>query len=216
MELTGAQRKILFALVVFALAGLGGYLFTSVGPGSGQRGGAAQRAPRQQPSAAASSPADTGPPVSTAPVTSSGQTRVPDIYQWLPFSKSGLANAAAAAVRFGDTYGTFSYTENAAAYVAPMQKLVTPGLARQLAAAYSTPGVANLRTKQKQVSTGSAAITSLRAFGSSSLTFIVTITQRINATNGGSQNTVNYAVTVTGGEASWQVNDIELASAGNF
>jgi hypothetical protein len=223
MELGATQRKIVFALVVFALAGLGVYLFTSVGHGPGQAGAAPPGHPaQQQPSAPppSSTPTATSPataPVATSPAkAASGQTRVPDIYQWLPFDKRGLANAASVVVRFGDAYGTFSYTQNAAAYIAPMSKLITTDLAKQLSQAYSTPGVANMRTSRKQVSAGSASITSLRAFGSSSLTFVVTITQRISASNGATQNTTNYAVTAVGGDTSWQVNDIELASAGNF
>ena len=72
-----------------------------------------------------------------------------------------------------------------------------------------------MRVSRKQVSTGTAAISSLRAFGPGSLTFIVAVTQRITDTRGPSQSTVDYAVTATGSGASWQVSDVELASAGN-
>ena len=65
------------------------------------------------------------------------------------------------------------------------------------------------------MSTGSAVINSLRAFGSSSITFVVTITEQITETPGQSRDSDQYAVTVAGGGSSWQVNDIELASAGN-
>jgi hypothetical protein len=69
---------------------------------------------------------------------------------------------------------------------------------------------------EKQVSTGRAKINSLRAFGPGSLTFIVTITQKVASTKGSSENTSQFAETVVGGAGNWQVNDIEPASAGNF
>jgi hypothetical protein len=84
-----------------------------------------------------------------------------------------------------------------------------------LARAYATPGVAGPRLREKQVSTGTARISSLRAFGSGSITFIVTINQKITSTKGVSRNTGQFAVTVSGSGRSWQVTDIELAAAGN-
>ena len=75
--------------------------------------------------------------------------------------------------------------------------------------------MASLRTQEKQTSTGSAAISSLRAFGSSSLTFVVTGSQHLVSSKGSTNGTTQYAITVTGSGTSWQVNDIELASAGN-
>jgi hypothetical protein len=213
MELSAAQRRIAFVLVVLALTGLGVYLFTSAGEGAAHQGAAPRR----------SSPPPSRPPAS-APVTSSASapatppaaaTQAPDIYRWLPFTPAGLSSAAAVAVRFGAAYGTFSYTQSAAAYVATMRDLLAPQLSGQLAAAYATPGVASLRTSRKQVSTGTASITSLRAFGPSSLTFVMLITEQITATRGGGPVSTSYAVTLTGGDTSWQVSDIELAVAGN-
>jgi hypothetical protein len=84
-----------------------------------------------------------------------------------------------------------------------------------LQAGYSTPGVVSTRTSQQQVSTGTAAINSLRAFGPSSLTFVVSTTQHLVSSHGASSGSAQYAVTLTGSGSSWQVSDIELASAGN-
>ena len=100
-------------------------------------------------------------------------------------------------------------------YVGAMGGLITGPLATTLRAAYQTPGVAQLRKSQKQVSTGTAVISSLRAFGPSSMTFIVTAGQRLATANGTSSGSTQYAVTVTGSGSSWQVSDIELESAGN-
>ena len=97
-----------------------------------------------------------------------------NIYSWLPFTQQGLADAAAVTVKFLVDYNTYSYTESAAGYVGTMNGLITGQLATTLRGLYATPGVAKIRTSQKQVSTGTAVINSLRAFGPSSLTFIVT------------------------------------------
>jgi hypothetical protein len=222
MELSAAQRKIAFVLVVFVLAGLGGYLFLSTGHraaggtashGSAGQSAGGQAAPPASPPVS-SSPASASPsasPTATAPVAAG----LPDIYQWLPFTKAGLARAATVAIKFGDAYGTFSYTEKTSAYIATMRNLITPQLSGQLAAAYAAPGVASMRTSRKQVSTGSATITSLRAFGPSSLTFIVSVTEQISATRGSGPLTTNFAFTLTGGDTSWQVSGLEYEGAGN-
>jgi hypothetical protein len=138
-----------------------------------------------------------------------------NIYAWLPFTQQNLASAASVALRFSVDYNTFTYSETAADYISAMSGLITDQLATTLRAAYETPGVASLRKSQKQVSTGTAAITSLRAFGPSSMTFIVTAGQRLVTANGTSSGSTKYAVTVTGSGSSWQVSDIELESAGN-
>jgi hypothetical protein len=96
-----------------------------------------------------------------------------------------------------------------------MRGLVTSELAGTLARGYATPGVAQTRTQQKQVSTGSAVVTGLRAFGPSSMTFLVTVQQKITEAQGKSQLTSHYAVTVTRSGVRWQVNDVQLATAGN-
>ncbi len=210
MDLNAGQRKAVFALIVVALAGLAVYMFV---PGArGGHGGGSSPAASHSPAPPAESPA--APPASparAAAVTPSD----PDIYQWLPFTQSQLATAAAVATQFSDAYGTWSYSENAAGYVAAMRSLITSELSAVIAQGYSVPGVASQRTRQKEVSAGSAVINSLRAFGPSSITFVVTITQEITDTAGRNQVSTQYAVTVTGVGNSWQVNDIELASAGN-
>jgi len=227
MELTAAQRRIVFAVVVFALAGLGVYVFTSAGHGTDGSGAAGHHAAGQGAGGTGTGGQGT-PPASTQPAASPSvssssspagaaptDTRNPDIYQWLPFTKAGLASAASVAVRFGAAYGTFSYTEKAPAYVASMRGLVTQQLSGQISAAYSAPGVASLRASRKQVSAGSARITSLRAFGSSSVTFIVAVTEQITATKNSGPLTTSYAVTLTGGDTSWRVSGLEYEGAGN-
>ncbi|HBW18168.1 MAG: hypothetical protein ACLPN6_26470 [Streptosporangiaceae bacterium] len=218
MELSAGQRKAVFVLIVIVLAGLGFYLFTPIAHGTGRHPSSA-RSPSPRQTAATGTPAASAPvttPAPTAaPTAAPGETGPPDIYQWLPFTQAGLDSAAAMVTRFGVAYGTFSYTQSAAAYVAPLRSMASPQLAGQISAAYVTPGVTALRVSQHQVSTGTASILSLRAFGPGSITFVVAVTERITSTNGTSQVSTDYAVTVTGGDTSWLVSDVELASAGN-
>lgn len=211
MELSPGQQKAVFAVVVVVLAGLGIWLLASP-HGSTQPSASGSKSPsaaRSTPAQAAGSPSAAPAPVPTA----SGNI---NIYQWLPFSQQALAQAAAVATEVTRDYNTFSYTETAAAYLAPMNGLITSQLSQTLKNGYTTLGVAQLRTSQKQISTGTAAIDSIRTFGSGSITFVVTGTQKLTSTKGTSTNNNQYAVTVTGQGSSWQVYDIEPASAGNF
>jgi hypothetical protein len=203
MELTPVQRVAAFTVVVLVLAGLGAYLFLPRSSAASDSSGA------RQPTVASRSPV----PVQPSPVPSG--RAAPDIYQWLPFTQSGLTSAATATETFARDYGTYSYTQNAQAYLAPMRKLMSGQLAAVLGRAFEAPGLADTRTGSKQVATATATILALRAFGPTSLTFVVAIAQRIASTKGVSKQTTNYAVTLTGTGSSWQVNDIELASAGN-
>jgi hypothetical protein len=215
MEPTSGQRRAAFVIVVVALAGLGIFLLRPAASGAARRSGAAPPASSTQPPASARTPAATPPPASTPAATGPGPAGTASIYQWLPFTARDLASAAAVAARFGDLYDTFSYSESAAGYVQQMRAVITGQLAAELARAYATPGVAGPRARARQVSAGAASISSLRAFGPGSITFVVSISQKITERGGTSRNTSQYAVTVTGSGTTWQVNDIELASAGN-
>lgn len=216
MELSPLQRFVTFAIVVLVLAGLGVYLFLP----KSSTGASAQ--PRSSPTSShqPASPTATGltssppavPPSSTPPPSTGN---APDIYNWLPFTPSGLASAARVTTRFAADYGTYSYRQNTASYLAPMKQLITAQLAELLGRAYSAPGLVAARVGGKQVAVGSAVITSLRAFGSSSITFVVTLTERTNGTKGPDRQSAGYAITVTGAGSSWQVNNIEPESAGN-
>jgi hypothetical protein len=202
MDLSPAARRLVFGLIVCVLVGLGAYL---IGPAALGVRGAARNSGPSRPTAVQNASG-----VASAPA--SGR---PDIYQWLPFTPAGLAAAAAVVVKFGDAYGSYSYTENAATYLAPIVPITSAQLVSQIAAAYSTPGLAAARLSGKQVAVGTATIGSIRGFGPSSLTFLIQVSQQLTGTSGRSQQSTVYAVTVTGSGTSWQVTDVELASAGN-
>jgi hypothetical protein len=207
VELSPARQKALFVVIVVVLAVVG---YVLVVPALHSRGAA-------KPTATATALPST--PATTAPAAAPVATQVPagnvNIYNWLPFTQQDLAVAAATAVRFGVDYDTFTYTESAASYVGKMTGLITGQMAATLQNGYMTPGVAALRTGQKQISTATASIVSLRAFGPSSLTFIVDVTQRLAGSRGTTNGSTQYAVTLTGSGGNWQVSDIELASVGN-
>jgi len=210
VELTQTQRRLAFIAAVVALAALGAYLLIP-----GVRTARHQPARATQQAQAVPRASVSAPPASASASPAATGSGAVNIYRWLPFSQAELGSAAGVTQQFGADYGTFSYTENAAAYVARMRSLITSQLSATLAQGYAAPGVAVQRTQQKQVSSGSAVINSLRAFGTSSLTFVVTIKQAMSTSQGRSQMSGQYAVTVTASGANWQVTDIELASAGN-
>lgn len=210
MDLTSRQRLLAFALTVLVLAGLGAFLFVK---GTDHHTASPRPSPSARATPATSSPA---PAQSSPPPTGAAGTSSPvNIYNWLPFSQPQLAKAAAVVTDFSAYYGTYSYTESAASYVSRMQGLATSQLAQTIGSGYAAPGLTSQRKQQKQVSSGSAQIDSLRAFGPSSITFVVTITQKITATSGASRQVNQYAVTVTENGGTWQASSIELASVGN-
>ena len=216
MDLTPRQRVLAFLGIVVLLGGTGAYLFipgvrTALGQGSA--GGGARPTASAHPSSHA--PVPSSPPPSSAAPTGSAAPSAPNIYAWLPFSQGDLAKAASVTEAFGAAYDTYSYQESAAAYVAPMRNLATSELTSSLARGFGTLGVASQRTKQRQVSTATAVINSLRSFGASSLIFVVTINQRLHTTQGTSPESSQWAVTVVNNGGTWLVNDIEPAQAGN-
>ena len=208
MDLSPGQQKAVFALVVVVLAALGYWLIV---PRVSHSNAQTQPSPTPSPSASVPSPPTSVPPTVTPAPASAGGV---NIYSWQPFTQQGLAAAAAVTQKFLVDYNTYSYTESAADYVARMNGLITTEEATTLKGLYATPGVAKIRTDQKQTSTGTAAITALRTFGPSSLTFIATGTQHLTTAKGSSNGSAQYAVTVTGSGTSWQVSDIELSSVG--
>jgi len=208
VDLSPGQQKAVFALVVVVLAALGYWLILPKVSHSH-----AQAQPSPNPSATQSvpsPPASSPPAATTSPASASGV----DIYSWLPFTQQGLAAAAAVTEKFLVDYNTYSYTESAASYVGRMNGLISTQLASTLRGLYSQQGVAKVRSDQRQVSTGTAVINSIRAFGTSSLTFVATGTQHLTTSKSTSSGSAQYAITVTGSGTSWQVDNIELSSVG--
>ena len=216
MELTTGQRRLLFVIVVLALAGLGFYLVTSRSSGGPPAAGAAAASSTSAPATSGATTASAPPAIVPAatPVSTVGGA---EIYQWLPFTAADLAAAARTTVAFAGDYATWSYTEDSAAYGAKLSGLVTVQEAATLENDYGTSGVAGPRTADKQVSTGTGTIDSISSFGSNptSITFLVTISQQVSSTQPAKSTTGQYRVTVISSGNAWQVNDIELSGLGN-
>lgn len=210
MDLSPGQKKAVFALVVVVLAALGYWLIL---PKVSHPKAQAQPTPTPSPTESVPSPPVPVTPTVTTTPTAGGSV---NIYSWLPFTQEGLTAAASVTQQFLVDYDTYSYTESAQDYVGKMGDLVTGQLATTLKALYASPGVAKVRNDQKQTSTGTAQINSLRSFGPSSLTFVVTSNQHLVTAKGSSNGTAQYAITVTGSGTSWQVDNIELSSTGQF
>lgn len=216
MDLTPGQRRLAFVVVVLALAGLGIYLVDAHGHGGTPAAAPSTSASTTAPAAGSSSGASVPPAAvpSATPVSTAGGA---EIYQWLPFTPADLSAAAGTTTSFAKAYATWSYTESATAYGATFNGLATAHEITALEAGYGTPGLAQQRTADKQVSAGSGTIGLIRAFGTgpTSITFVVTITNTVTSTQPTARSTSQYAVTVVSSGTAWQVNDIELAALGN-
>lgn len=211
MDLTSRQRLLAFAVIVLAVVGIGTFLFIK----GTEKHPSASPGPRPSPTATYSSPPAVPTTPAAQPTGSTAASSQVNIYQWLPFTQAQLAQASNVVQEFSAYYGTSSYTESTASYIDRMSSLANSQLLKVIQGAYNSPGVAGLRKQQKQVSTGTAVINSLRTFGADSITFVVTINQSITENHGTSQQSNQYAVTVATTGAGWQVNNIEYASQGN-
>jgi hypothetical protein len=230
MELSPGRQRLLFAVVVIALVGLGVFVIRGRNQGNtaappatptpsasqAAASGAATGTPAAASSAAASSPA------ASPPATAGGEAA--NIYQWLPFTQSDLTAAAKTTMAFANVYANTSYTETKAAYAAKLTGLTTPQEAATLENDFETPGISTTRTADKQVATGTPAIDSITSFGPqdppgppgpASITFAVTIAQKLASTSGTITSTPQYTITIVSTASGWQVDDIQLASLGN-
>jgi hypothetical protein len=220
MELTPGRQRLVFVVVALALVALGGYLIESHGSGGAPAAAPSASAGTPRPSASVPSPGGTAggsvPPSSVPAATPASTAGGAEIYQWLPFTAADLSAAAQTTTTFAKDYATWSYTESAAAYAAKLSPLVNAQELAILKNGYSTSGVAGPRAAQKQVSTGSGTIDSIRSFGAGpTITFVVTINQQVTPTQPNATATSQYAVTVVSSGGIWQVNDLELSQLGN-
>lgn len=215
MDLTPGRQRLLFVVIVIALVGLTSYLIESRHSGA---------APAAAPSPSASTPSPAGtqgsgvPPSSVPAVTPVPTASGAEIYQWLPFTAADLSAAAQTTLTFAKDYSTWSYTESVTDYAAKLSPLVTTQELATLKSGYSTAGVAGPRVADKQVSTGSGTIDSIRSFGAGpvSITFVVTLNQQVTSKQPATMaQPQRYAVTVVSAGGAWQVSDLELSQLGN-
>lgn len=216
MDLSPGQRRLVFVVVVLVLIGLGFYLVKAHGDGSSSTPSASASTPAPS---ATTSAAPGVPPSSVPAATPASTVGGAEIYQWLPFTPTDLAAAASTTSAFATDYVTWSYAESATAYVGKLRSLVTSTELTQVEQGYETPGVAGLRTTDKQVSTGSGTIEQILSFGTSNgaktIVFTVTINQQVTSTQPAQTHANQYSITVQSTGGPWQVSDVELAGIGN-
>ena len=141
MELTSAQRKLVFAGVVVVLAALGAFLIipNTLGRTSTGHGRAVGLTAPLSTSSPIPSPASQPTPaggLGSTPAPGTG----PDIYSWLPFSQAGLAAAADLVHKFAAAYASYTYTQSTASYERQFNGLATTQLITVLARGFATPG----------------------------------------------------------------------------
>jgi hypothetical protein len=233
MDLSPGQRRLLFVVVVIVLVGLGILVIhgrsqgnaaaPAATPTANQSGKAASVAATGSPAAASSSavPSSAASSSATTPAATAGGA---NIYQWLPFTQSDLAVAAKTTLAFANVYANTSYTETKAAYAAKLAGLTTAQEAGTLESDFETPGIRATRTADKQVATGTPTIDSISSFGPQdppgppgppSITFAVTIAQKLVSTSGTVTSSPEYTITIVSTATGWQVDNIQLASLGN-
>jgi hypothetical protein len=163
------------------------------------------------------------PPASLAGASPSAAAGSANIYQWLPFTQSYLSAAAKTTLAFANVYANTSYTETKASYAGKLAGLTSPQEAATLVSDFESPEIADTRTADKQVATGTPTIDSINSFGPEapepagppSITFAVTIAQKLVSTSGTVTSSPEYTITTVSTATGWQVQNIQLASLGN-
>jgi hypothetical protein len=218
MELTTGQKRLLFVVVVVLLAALGIFL---LGPGRSHGGSpSASTSSGAPPSSATTSPASLAgvPSYQVNPTTLPVPTTIKsaNIYNWLPFTQSDLDAAANVTLAFVKADETYSYTDTATGYGKRLSNYATAPLQTSLEETFQT-GLPQWQ-QQHYTSTGAGTISSITTFGgspSTSITFVVSITEQVTASGQTSTKTSPYDVTTVAVAGGWQVNDIEQAGQGN-
>jgi hypothetical protein len=226
MDLSPGQRRLLFVVVVIALVGLGIFVIHGRSQGNTAAPAATPTPARSAPAASAEAtgtPASSSPAASSPSATSAATAGGANIYQWLPFTQSDLTAAAKTTLAFANVYANTSYTETKDAYAGKLAGLTTPQEAATLESGFETSGVSTTRIADKQVATGTPTIDSINSFGPEapeppgppSITFAVTIAQKLASTSGTITSTPEYTITTVSTATGWQVENIQLASLGN-
>ena len=135
-------------------------------------------------------------------------------YRLLPVTAGQLAAAASAAAAFTSAYGTWSYAQPPAAYLAMLRPYTAPELQAELARDAVTPGLLRQRDRQRASATATATAAVIRDIDGTTVTVIVTARQVTRPPAPGTTVVQQYAVTVVPSGSRWQAWDIEPASAG--
>lgn len=202
MNLTDRQRKLAFAGIIVLLVAVGVYI-TLTGPGGpgGTDAGSGDK-PTATPTSSASAP---------RPTTSAADL---GIYQLLPFSRQEFGRAAGLAQGFVAAYGTYRYDEKPATYVKRLAGMTDEELRTQLARGAATAGIVEQRKRDREVATGTASVDAVRNISKSSIIFLVTGRQQVSRAGKTSEDSEQYAVTVSRDGDDWTVYSFAPADEG--
>lgn len=206
-ELNDRQRKLAFAGIVVALAFVGIYL-TLPSPGS------SAKHPTSRPTAVGDTGVPAGPSTTPPGISTSISPDTFDIYRLLPFSKQDFAASADVGQRFMVAYETYRFDETPQAYAQRFQGLATTDLLNQLVQDSAAPGRIDQRKRDQEVAQGSATIDSVKTFGPTSITFLITGHQQLTKTSRTTQVNQQFAVTVARVGTSWETYSVELSNIG--
>jgi len=148
-----------------------------------------------------------------APAPARGWT-ASSAYRLLPVSAAQISAAASVTASFTAAYGTYSYAQPAAAYLATLRSFAAPALLAQLTQAATTPGLRRQRAQQHSSATATATVTAIRDIAGTMITFLVTAREATQSQGRAVNTTTEYAVTTAPGTGGWLVYDIELAGSG--
>ncbi|MFL1429318.1 MULTISPECIES: hypothetical protein [unclassified Nocardiopsis] len=210
-----AQRFVFIGLIV-VLVGAGVYF--SMG---GFGGGGTEEAPVEPEVAQGDNGGSAGAPsdlssVEPSPLSTTAEDDV-DVLGWFPFPEEELRTAGMTARAFAEAYGTIDYTGSPEAYYDSMRALATDEYADVLAESSRAGAFWAEMAEAEAIAQGRAEVESIRTFGSSSITFVVTaqsITETANREF--DEELGEFAITVVQEGRTWKVFDFQPADAGQF
>jgi hypothetical protein len=127
----------------------------------------------------------------------------------------GSSGAAGLAGRFTAAWGTWSWQQAPAAWLARLRPMAAASLEPALAQAAGDRGVLAQRTAARQNATATVTALAISDLTPGSVTLTVTARQVITTRTSTSRASASWAVTLTPDGSGWLVWDIEPAAAGN-
>ncbi|WP_433497961.1 hypothetical protein ACQP1K_24085 [Sphaerimonospora sp. CA-214678] len=204
-------KKLAFAGAVAVLAVVGVYLTMNPptsGEAQGDDGRTATGEHRSSQTAAAVAPRSPVPrQVAKTPATF-------DVYDYLPLTRQELGAAADLARRFTESYGTFRYDEEPAAFAGRLGAFTTEEFAAQLTRAMTDPALAERNRADQVVSRASARVQTIRDMTAGQVVFVVGSVRHVTDREGEKDESDRFAVTVVKAGSDWRVYDLGLADAG--
>ncbi|WP_055480641.1 hypothetical protein [Sphaerimonospora mesophila] len=205
-------KKLAFAGAVVVLAAVGVYL-TMNPPTSGEataQGGEGRTATGEH------RPSETAAVAPRSPVPRQ-VAKTPanfDVYDYLPLTRQELGAAADLARRFTESYGTFRYDEEPAAFAGRLGAFSTEEFAAQLTRAMTDPALVQRNRADQVVSRASARVETIRDMTAGQVVFVVGSVRHVTDKDGDKDESDRFAVTVIKAGGDWRVYDLGLADEG--